>query len=579
VDCIVADRLRVICVWEGFMRYPFLWVALTAAGCASAGGGSAGGGGNGSSGSPSDGGASASSASSSGLGATGSSASSGGSAGGSGSSGSGGNAGSSSGGGGDSGGSTGSGSGGTGGSDSGAGSPNVLTNRYDNARTGANTSETVLTTSNVAGLHLLFSDTINGYVYGQPLYVSGLLVGGAPHNVVYVGTSQNMLYAFDADAHGAPLWSKQLETPVATNTVGGGCGDMVANVVGITSTPVISLEESRIYVIARTNGENHLHAFDLATSAEAAGSPVTIGTGTAGYTANLELNRPGLLLLNGVVYSAYGSNCDAGKYHGFIFGHDAHTLAQTVAYNTTPGPTDAQGAIWQSGMGLASDGTTIWVAVANGTGGQSWQVAQLTPAGGGLTVGTHHQETPNGDEDLCAGPVLVGNQVLVGGKSKTFFMLNASDASLATRLSLEGEVHNIATWDSGAGGQMVYAWGDTSPLHQYEIAGGMLVAKGTNAERVPGHPGGMVTVSSNGTSAGSGIVWGLVPLCGGNGAGLCKGALYAWDATDISKPSLWNSTKNAADALGNYAKYSPPTVANGKVYAASWSGALRVYGL
>jgi hypothetical protein len=554
-------------------------VALTAVGCASAGSSTTNGG-TGSSGASGDGGGSTSSTSSSGVGVTGSGGSNGSSSGG----GTGGSGGSGSGGSGTSGSSsTGSsgtaGSSGSSGADSGAGAFNVLTNRYDNARTGANTRETVLTTSNVAGLHLLFSDAINGYVYGQPLYVSGLLVGGVPHNVVYVGTSKNIVYALDADAQGAPLWSKQLETPVATNTVGGGCGDMVANVVGITSTPVISLEESRIYVIARTNGANNLHAFDLATGAEASGSPVTIGAGTAGYTANLELNRPGLLLLNGVVYSAYGSNCDAGKYHGFIFGHDAHTLAQTTAYNTTPGPTDAQGAIWQSGMGLASDGTTIWVAVANGTGGQSWQVAQLTPAGGGLTAGIHHQETPNGDEDLCAGPVLVGNQILVGGKSKTFFMLKATDASLATRLSLEGEVHSIATWDGGAAGQMVYAWGDTSPLHQYQIAGGMLAAKGTNAEQVPGHPGGMVTVSSNGTTAGSGIVWGLVPLCGGNGAGLCKGALYAWDATDISKPSLWNTTKNTADALGNFAKYSPPTVANGKVYTASWSGALRVYGL
>jgi hypothetical protein len=277
------------------------------------------------------------------------------------------------------------------------------------------------------------------------------------------------------------------------------------------------------------------------------------------------------------VYAAFGSNCDSGAYHGFIFGHDAHTLAQKIAYNTTP--TGSKGAIWQSGMGLASDGTSIWMAVGNGTGGQSWQVAQLTPTGNSLTVGAFHQETPNGDEDLCAGPVLVGNQVLAGGKSKTFFLLNVSDASLVTRLSQEGEVHNIAAWNGGAAGQMVYGWGDASPLHQYQITGGMLVAKGTNNEQVPGHPGGIITVSSNGTSADSAILWGLVPLCGGNGKGLCKGALYAWDATDITKPSLWNSTKNAADALGNYAKYSPPTVANGKVYAASWSGALMVYGL
>jgi hypothetical protein len=476
--------------------------------------------------------------------------------------------------------SAGGGSGGGAGSGNGgqAGGPiQVLTNRYDSARTGANPNETVLTKSNVANLGMLFSLGITGYVYGQPLYVSGLMIGGTKHNTVYVATSHNMVYAFDADTQGAPLWSRQLETPVPTGAVGGGCGDMVTNEVGVTSTPVIGLDEGKIYVVARTNGANNLHALDLATGADGNGSPVTLGAGAAGYTANAQLNRPGLLLLNGVVYVAFGSNCDAGAYHGFIFGHDARTLAQTVAYNTTPA--GSKGAIWQSGMGLASDGASIWEAVGNGAGGESWQVAQLTPGGGTLAVGARHAETPNGDEDLCAGPVLVGNQVLAGGKSKALFLLNGSDASLATRLALEGEVHNIATWNGGAAGQMVYAWGDNSPLHAYQITAGMLVAKGTNTEQVPGHPGGMVTVSSNGAAADSGIVWGLVPLCAGNGKAPCKGALYAWDAMDITKPSLWNSTKKAADALGNYAKYSPPTVANGKVYAASWSGALMVYGL
>jgi outer membrane protein assembly factor BamB len=458
----------------------------------------------------------------------------------------------------------------------------VLTNRYDNARSGANTSETILDTTSVASAKFgkLFSQTISGSVYGQPLYAAGVMVNGAAHNVVYVATAQNMVYAFDADTMQAPIWTKQLETPVPTGAVGGGCGDMVTNVVGITSTPVISLDENKIYVVARTNGANNLHALDLATGADGAGSPAAIGTGTAGYTANSQLNRPGLLLLNGVVYAGFGSNCDSGGYHGFIFGHDAHTLAQKSAFNVTP--TGTKGAIWQSGMGLASDGTSIWFAAGNGTSGPmdlGMNVASVTPAGGNLMIGQHHAMPAQGDNDLCSGPVLVGNQVLAGGKSGYLLLFNQTDASLATNIGIGGEVHNMAAWNGGAAGQFVYTWGDGTALQELIITGGMLMAKGTNTEQKPGHPGGMITVSSNGTMPGTGIVWALLPLCGNAWKATCPGALYAWDATDVTKKSLWNSTINAADAPGEYAKYSPPTVANGKVYVATWSGNLEVYGL
>jgi hypothetical protein len=444
------------------------------------------------------------------IGSDGAAASSGSSSGSSGGSGSGsGSSGSS--GGGSSGGSG--SSGGTDGGSSEGGTPlaaQVLTNRYDNARTGSNQNETILDTTNVtaAKFRMLFSQSITGQVYGQPLYMPGVTVNGATHNAVYV------------------------------------------------------------------------HALDLATGADAVGSPRSVGIGTAGFDSDIHLNRPGLLLLDGNVYIAFGSHCDSGAFHGWIFGHDAHSLTQTSSFSTTP--SGVQGAIWQSGMGLASDGTSIWFAAGNGTTGGanlSMSVASITPKGQSFTLGPRHAMPANGDNDLASGPVLVGNQLLAGGKSGYLLLFNRSDASLAMNVSIGGETHNMAAWDGGPAGQFVYTWGDGTPLHAFALAGGMLTDKGTNSEQKPGHPGGMITVSSNGTMAGTGIVWALLPLCGNAWKATCMGGLYAWDATDITKMSLWNSALNPGDAPGEYAKYSPPTVANGKVYVATWSGSLAVYGI
>ena len=484
--------------------------------------------------------------------------------------------------------SAGSSEGGSEGSDGGIGSEGgspeaaeVLTNRYDNARSGSNPHETTLDTTNVtaAKFGMLFSLAITGQVYGQPLYVHGLSVKGAVHNVVYVATAHNTVYAFDADTKQAPLWTRQLEPSMPTAAIAG-CGDMVDSEVGITSTPVISTAENKIYVVAKTSGAAKLHALDLATGADGTGSPQSIGTGSAGFSSDIHLNRPGLLLLGGNVYIAFGSHCDNGAYHGWIFGHDAHTLAQTSSFNVTPNGT--KGAIWQSGMGLASDGTGIWFAAGNGTTDAtdfSMNVARVTPTGKDLVVGAHHAMPASGDNDLASGPVLVGDQVLSGGKSGYLLLFNQADASLATNIAIGGETHNMATWNGGSAGQFVYTWGDGTPLRAFTIASGMLVAQGSNSEQTPGHPGGILTVSSNGTTAGTGIVWAFLPACKSAWKATCPGALYAWDATDIAKPSLWNSTLNAADAPGEYAKYSPPTVVNGKVYVATWSGSLVVYGL
>jgi outer membrane protein assembly factor BamB len=462
---------------------------------------------------------------------------------------------------------------------------NVLTNRYDLARTGANPNETILDTTNVNSMMFGFKFAMNitGRVYGQPLYVSGLNVGGTVHNVVYVATEHNMVYAFDAD-DGTSLWSTALEPPIMLGTgevFNPGCADMGSGAatyeVGVTSTPVIDPTAGLIYVVDKTTGKHMLHALSLTTGADVP-KPTVVGPAT-GFSSNIQLNRPGLLLLNGVVYIAFGSHCDAGAYNGWIFGHDATTLALKSTYNTTP--TGSEGAIWQGGVGLSSDGTAIWFSVANGTQGganMGMSIVKATVSGSTLLNTLSHQEVADGDNDLSAGAVLVGNQVLSGGKSGYVIVLNAADASQAQLLGAGGEVHNVATWNGGAAGQFVYTWGSGSQLEAWQLAGGMLTNQQTNTEQTPGHPGGMITISSNGTTQGSAVLWATLPLSGDAWHSTAPGALYAFDAANIASHSLWNSTLDAQD-FGTYAKFSPPTVANGKVYVATFSGQIMVYGL
>jgi hypothetical protein len=460
----------------------------------------------------------------------------------------------------------------------------VLTNRYDNFRTGEQPYETVLNTSNVNSktFGYLFSMSIDGKVYGQPLYVSGLKVNGVTHNVVYVATENAVVYAFDAD-NGEQLWSKTLEPPITLGAGGvfnPGCGDMsggaASYVVGVTSTPVIDPTAGLIYVVNKTSSKHMLHALSLTTGQDV---PAPVAVGPSGFDSNIQLNRPGLLLLNGTVYIGFGSHCDAAGYHGFIFGHDARTLALKVTYNTTPSGTE--GAIWQGGVGLSSDGSNIWFAAGNGsTGGDNvgMSVVKASVSGSTLINAASHSEPADGDNDLSAGAVLVGNQVLSGGKSGYVIVLNASDASQSQILGAGGEVHNVAAWNGGSAGEFVYTWGTSAHLTQWQLSGGSLTNQKTNTEQSPGHPGGMVTVSSNGTAPGTAVLWANIPLNNDAWSGTSPGALYAFDASDVSKPSLWNSGQDTS-TFGTYAKFSPPTTARGKVYVATFSGQVRVYGL
>jgi hypothetical protein len=228
---------------------------------------------------------------------------------------------------------------------------NVTTYQYGNSRTGANLNETILTPSNVNSTQFgkLFSESLDGVTYAQPLYLPNLSIAGGTHNVVYVATEHNSVYGFDADS-GQSLWHVNL-TPAGGSTVpytDVSCSQIQPEI-GITSTPVIDPSSNTIYVVAMTkeNGNyiHRLHALDVTTGAEKSGSPVAIqasvpGSGDGGSTVTLipknYKQRPGLLLLNGIVYLGMSSHCDEFTYHGWLLGYDENSLQQVAVYNDTP---------------------------------------------------------------------------------------------------------------------------------------------------------------------------------------------------------------------------------------------------
>lgn len=466
----------------------------------------------------------------------------------------------------------------------------VETNNYDNARSGANVKETILTTSNVAPgkFGLLFSRTIVGASYGQPLYVSGVMINGTKRNVVYVATEENNVYAFDADSPtaSAPLWSKNLGATLNINSAAFkvNCNDMLGSndVVGVTSTPVISVADNKIFVAAKGPGTHTLHSLDLATGMPAPGSPANIGTGMADFDPNIHLNRPGLLLSNGIIYVAYGSHCDNFSYHGWIFGYDAKTLTRKMTFNATPD--GSRGAIWQSGVGLSTDGTSIYASIGNGSFTGSSVGFSYTSLSSALVVTHKHTiSATGGDADPSSGMLLLGdtNQVAAGGKDFKLLLMGKDDLAVKQTVTYGGggrpEVHSLVFWN-GSVGPMLYSWPDDSPLYSYAVGAGTLKQTATNAVRKPAHPGGTLTLSSNGKTPGTGILWATVPE-GDAWHSLVDGSFYAFDASDISKAPLWDSTVDPKDDVGKYAKFSSPTVANGKVYLATFSGKLQVYGL
>jgi hypothetical protein len=517
----------------------------------------------------------------------------------------------------------------------------VLTQHNDLQRTGWNDQETRLNTKNVkaGSFAKLFSYTVDDQIYAQPLVVTGVNIPATGiRNVVFVATVNNSVYAFDADSVRAnPYWKINLSPsgtrPPKNTDMTGACGgnnnykDFSGNI-GIVGTPVIDKTAQTIYLVTRsltTDGTNifsqYLHALDITTGAERSGSPVSITAqvngngpdnvnGVITFNAQKQNQRPGLLLLNGIVYIGYASHCDWQPYHGWLLGYDATTLQQKAVYNTTPGGSEA--GIWMSGAGPAADQAgNIYVSSGNGTVGVGNNQANITnrgesllkliPSGNTLTVADFF--TPKNwfdlevsDLDFGATQVLLipgTNRALTGCKDGNLYLadvnnmggFNATSNKVLQTINLgtKAHLHSSFGYYNGTSNEFVYTWSENTALKSFPVdrtADTLNVLNVINSgiQGPTGNSGAQLSVSSNGSVDSTAILWVSHPINCDAQQAVCPGILRAVNANDVTQ-ELWNSKINASDDVGNYAKFVCPTVANGKVYLATFSGGLRVYGL
>lgn len=505
----------------------------------------------------------------------------------------------------------------------------VLTHHNDNARTGMNLNETVLNITNVntASFGLLYTRPVDDQVYAQPLVVTNVsILGKGTHNLVIIATVNDTVYAYDADDPlvTVPYWTNSFINPpnivVPNNSDESAIGACGGNYLdysgkfGIVGTPVIDSMSATLYVVARTkelgtNFVQRLHALDLTTGLERANSPIVIaatypgvGAGSSGGIISFDSlrhnQRPALALVNGVVYISWSSHCDNGPYHGWVLGYDASTLQQVALFNDTPN--GSEGGIWMSGQGPSADDLgNIYLTVGNGTVdatdyGESFLKLSLTNNSTRMNVATYfiplNWPTLNStDADLgSAGLLLIPGTTLAvsGGKQGILYLVNRDSmggisSGLQSWSAGTGQLHGAPVWWNGPNGSFMYVWTDSgNRLRQYQFTNLFNMtpyAQGATTGG-SGSPGGILSLSANGTNAGTGILWATVNRTSDANQSVVAGSLHAYNAQNVAS-ELWNSDMVARDSLGNLAKFVPPTVANGKVYVATFSGRLNAYGL
>ena len=521
----------------------------------------------------------------------------------------------------------------------------VLTQRYDSARDGVNANETVLTVANVntTTFGKLFSLPADGRVFAQPLYVPNVSIpGNGVHNVMYVATQHDTVYAYDADGiQIQPLWTVNLASSSCAS--GWTCTSVPASAdpnttdvlpeVGITSTPVIDPSTDSIYLVAKTqevsgsttNFVYRLHALNLATGAEQSNSPVIIqgqvpGSGSPNSGGSLvfspyySLQRPGLVLVNNVVYIAFGAWGDNNTWHGWVFGYDESSLAQTAVFSVTPNGSEGEGGIWMHGSGLGADSSgNLFFSTGNGgfDGISNYGDSYLKLATPGLNVADYftpfNQSTLDaGDLDVASGGVMLlpdsaGTvqypHILIGcGKNGAIYVVDrdnmgqfnsSNDSQIiqellnvigGTTVSNNSSTYVQNCFSSPAYWQgRVYWGGINDPLKAFNFTNGLMSASAVSkSSLVYPFPGASPVVSSNGST--QGIVWTLENHgTEGQDATGTTAVLHAYDATNLAT-ELYNSSQVTSDSAGAPVKFTMPVVANGRVFVGTQS-AVSVYGL
>lgn len=505
---------------------------------------------------------------------------------------------------------------------------NSLTTQHgDNFRTGWNSSETQLNTKNVnsKSFGLILSIPVDDQVYSQPLVVGNLQINGSSHNVLFIATVNNSLYAFDGD-NGKLLWSNNFTFPgmrVVQNTdMTGACGGTYLDFsgdIGIVGTPVIDTVNKFIYFVARSTNAGgqtfiqQLHKVNITTGQEDI-PPVTIAatyngsgdgskSGVINFDPQKNNQRAALTLTNGHVIVTWSSHCDWGPYHGWVLGYDAGSLTMQFVFNTTPN--DANGGIWESGQGLSVDDQgNLYIAVGNGgfnpagdgiDYGQS--AVKLVVNGNSISVGSYF--TPYNvaylnlnDLDFGSiGSLLIphSNYFFTGQKDGTLFLLDKDNMggydSNANHVYQELSMGNpdanehcqTAYFENGTG-RYVALWPENDALRLYLFVNNKLDNPLKSTVPGPiGQNGAMLSISSNGKN--EGIIWATHAVAPADAEHVVSnGILRAINAGNISQ-ELWNSNLSPSDELGKYAKFATPTIVNGHVYVATFSNKVQVYGL
>jgi hypothetical protein len=500
----------------------------------------------------------------------------------------------------------------------------VFTWHNNNSRNGLNPQERVLTPSNVKSSTFgkLFSRSVDGQIYAQPLYVANLTIPNrGPRNVVFVATEHDSVYAFDADGKStSPIWKRSFIDPANGITTAQSSAIPETNItpeIGITGTPTIDGAGKTLYVVAKTVESGtyvqRLHALDTATGTEKTGSPVLItgsfpGVGFGSVNgvipfdsaaSRYAIQRAGLALSNGVVYVAFALHLDRNGFHGWVMGYDATTLAQRFIFCDTPDvhvntSKDGKGGIWMGAAAPSADGTNIFVVSGNGsfnvdTGGRDYgdSVMKLSSGGSVNDYFTPFEEESLqiNDKDLgSTGAVLVpgqtsahpGGLIVLGGKNGKLYLLDhnylgqhqsASDSQIVQSMTMgTGVFSTPAVLNS-----TFYLVGASDVLKAFHMSNNLLPSTPTaKAATTYSFPGATPTISANGSS--NGIVWTLQRISGANAV------LHANLASNVAT-ELYNSNQaGSRDLPGTSIKFAVPTVANGKVFVGT-SSKLTVYGL
>jgi hypothetical protein len=503
----------------------------------------------------------------------------------------------------------------------------VYTYHNDLTRAGANTQEYALTRANVntSSFGKLFSCTTDGAIVAQPLWVANLTVGTARHNVVFVATEHDSLYAFDADTapcqqlwqadlidanHGASAGERTVPSGATGNLVGQGYGD-IAPEVGVTGTPVIDPAEAILYVVAKsvdTGGtvfHQRLHAIDLASGSEKTGSPIVLAAtysadnnSTVTFSARQENQRPGLALSGGTVYIGFAAHEDNPPWYGWVLGYNysANVFTRTAVLNVTPNT--SEGGIWMSGGAPSVDSNGhLYVSTGNGpfdganASGSHDDYGdaflQLTPGMGqaGLGVSSFFSPSDQADDNMNDVDFGAGGSALVlnvpGGSPQHLVVGGGKDGSLYV---LDGDnmggLGDGRAWQKVSVNRPIFAtaafWNNrlflapvSTPMLAYTFnpSSRQLSTSATSqSSNTFNFPGATASVSASGAST-NGIVWAIdsQSYCT-KGSGSCGPAvLHAYLASDLAT-ELWNSSQTGADKAGNAVKFTVPTIANGKVY-------------